>query len=317
MIKKVLIFFILIFINVNSHAYYDIDKKSGTIISGKLTIDSKTSIELGEGEWIIFNTDSWFVNAIHSKYIAIYQLDPQTNEIMQWIEINELTGLRKWTGYLMPWLESNFWKPDANNDPDGCVKRSHYNLFQYIKNGMFYNCLVVTILDTDRRLYGEDKDPYASKIRKAIRDGEAVVPKIMLKSEQLYLSFADKDKLIKIYTFVSPKYYNYNTKELTRDNSEFHPKNINKHPDAKKIMDRWIKRQKLRHNSLEISMGAKEKRFLFSEHKKKKLKKTSYSSDNKITNNDIVNQLKKLDELYKSGVLTREEYEKVKKKLIN
>ena len=64
MIKKVLIFFTLIFINVNSHAYYDIDKKSGNIISGKLTIDSKTSIELGEGEWIIFNTESWFVNAI-------------------------------------------------------------------------------------------------------------------------------------------------------------------------------------------------------------------------------------------------------------
>ena len=53
----------------------------------------------------MFETDGWFVNAIQSKYIALYQLDENTNEVIRWIEVIDLSGLRKWTGYLMPWLE--------------------------------------------------------------------------------------------------------------------------------------------------------------------------------------------------------------------
>ena len=46
---------------------------------------------------------------------------------------------------------------------------------------------------------------------------------------------------------------------------------------------------------------------------KKKSKKTSQTDDN----NDIVQQIKDLKELYDSGVLTKEEFEKAKKKLLN
>ena len=199
MIRLLTVILLFIF-TTKSSAYFDIDKKKGAIISGKLTLDPKASVDLGEGEWTVFETDGWFVNAIQSKYIALYKLFENTNEVIRWIvEIYELSGLRKWTGYLMPWLESNFWKPDANKfKSDGCIKRSHYYVFEYIKRGMFYNCLVVTILDVERRLYGEDKNPYASRIRKAIRDGGVTFPKIMLKSEHLYLSFVDKDKLVTV-----------------------------------------------------------------------------------------------------------------------
>ena len=34
-------------------------------------------------------------------------------------------------------------------------------------------------------------------------------------------------------------------------------------------------------------------------------------------NNDVVKQLKDLNELYEAGVLSKEEFEKVKKKLLN
>ena len=46
---------------------------------------------------------------------------------------------------------------------------------------------------------------------------------------------------------------------------------------------------------------------------KKKEKKKAKNTDN----NDIVKQLKDLEELYKSGTLTKEEFEKAKKKLLN
>jgi len=34
-------------------------------------------------------------------------------------------------------------------------------------------------------------------------------------------------------------------------------------------------------------------------------------------NDDFINQLKQLNELYKSGILTKEEFEKAKKKILN
>ena len=49
------------------------------------------------------------------------------------------------------------------------------------------------------------------------------------------------------------------------------------------------------------------------EKKKKKIKKES----KKKMNDDIVQQLKDLKELYDSGALTEKEYKKAKKKLLN
>ena len=43
----------------------------------------------------------------------------------------------------------------------------------------------------------------------------------------------------------------------------------------------------------------------------------SVNKDNSIKNNNFINQLKQLNDLYKSGVLTKEEFEKAKKKILN
>ena len=83
-------------------------------------------------------------------------------------------------------------------------------------------------------------------------------------------------------------------------------------------MNKWILRQKERHNHLEKSLGAKDKRFLFTEHKKKKPKNVSYTTSNssKGGNEDVVDKLRKLNELYKSGALTKEEFDIAKKRIL-
>ena len=53
---------------------------------------------------------------------------------------------------------------------------------------------------------------------------------------------------------------------------------------------------------------------LFSTNLRNKLNTTSKSS---VINSDIVDQLKSLNDLYKSGVLTKEEFDKAKKKILN
>ena len=48
-----------------------------------------------------------------------------------------------------------------------------------------------------------------------------------------------------------------------------------------------------------------------------KLKKIKKKSKVKVENEDLTEQLKTLSELYKSGALTKEEFTKAKKKLLN
>ena len=73
-------------------------------------------------------------------------------------------------------------------------------------------------------------------------------------------------------------------------------------------MNEWLSLSKLRHKKFENSI--------------KSLKKHSIiSSDNDLTDQkkvekNVVNQLKELNELFKSGVLTKEEFEKAKNKIL-
>ena len=64
--------------------------------------------DLGEGEWTVFETEGWFVNAIQGKYISVYKLFEGTNEVMEYVEIYELSGLRKWTFEQCHGLSLNF-----------------------------------------------------------------------------------------------------------------------------------------------------------------------------------------------------------------
>ena len=51
--------------------------------------------------------------------------------------------------------------------------------------------------------------------------------------------------------------------------------------------------------------------------KKPKITKKKETSEKKVDDDNIVKKLKELNELYKSGVLSKEEFDKAKKKILN
>jgi hypothetical protein len=51
--------------------------------------------------------------------------------------------------------------------------------------------------------------------------------------------------------------------------------------------------------------------------KKPKITKKKEMSEKKVDDDNIVKKLKELNELYKSGVLSKEEFDKAKKKILN
>ena len=101
-------------------------------------------------------------------------------------------------------------------------------------------------------------------------------------------------------------------KFITEDSSEYHKNNIDNYPEHKKIMKKWISVSAQRHIEFEESIRALERhRLNLNDLSPKRI------VDNNNQSNELADQLQKLNELFKSGILTKEEFEKAKKKILN
>ena len=95
---------------------------------------------------------------------------------------------------------------------------------------------------------------------------------------------------------------------LHRDFLEF---NINQHKEAKSVMNKWKDYIANYHDLIENGLKIKGK------YKIKFDQQTSNKTKKRTNNSELVELLEKLDELYKSNVLTKDEFIKAKEKLIN
>jgi len=80
-------------------------------------------------------------------------------------------------------------------------------------------------------------------------------------------------------------------------------------------MDKWVSFSAKRHRNLENLFNAKEHHLL--NLNKYILDNDIGDSINKDVKKNVVEDLEKLNELYKTGVITKEEFEKAKKKILN
>ena len=206
-----------------------------------------------------------------------------------------------------------------NPKEEGCRERQHYNYLNVYKRGNAHNCMIVTMLDVQRALNPSDHDPdrvFTLGIRKWVEKNEINLPKIYLKYESSFHSMSVRDEwYVMLYAETPQNFANYKPKFSSRDTTEFHPDKISNFPEAKKIMQKWIKESAKLHKNFEIFQKAKKSQKLdLSEYiaskEKKKQKKIEFSSDN------IADELTKINELYKSGALTKEEFEKAKKRVL-
>ena len=79
---------------------------------------------------------------------------------------------------------------------------------------------------------------------------------------------------------------------------------------GKKTMEKWISISAKRHKEIEIISNSKS-------HHKLQLDKYIFADSLELQSDELVDQIKKLNELYKSGVLSKEEFEKAKSKILN
>lgn len=286
--------------------------KRGKVYENQVTWVKNAKVKLPPGQFTLVlsqNWSSWGID-IAGKWLV----STKGNLFHQSLSLDRI-GSTKYTAYLKIIYEEIFFR----NHYDGCYPRSEYTVMKLNKIGSFFNCFIVRHHDIQKILYAPD-DPERTTIhlKHAVKKYNLEVPRIVLCAETYFYASSITETVLALEYCINPETNGASKTEFTsEDSSEYHPQNINKFPDKKKFMENFIKIAAQRHKHFEKEIKAKEKHKLnLSEYGIGEIieeTKTTISS----TSSDIANELKILNDFYKEGVLTKEEFKKAKKKLLD
>ena len=304
----ILVFGLLLNINANSVAS---TFKSGTVHESEVYWKHK-KIPLPQGKWEV--VEKWFWSAGFWRGDGVSFVQYTDNKINAFFSLSAIDFKGRYQGYIAPFVEEWLY----HDEHDGCYQRPEYTLVKVFKKGKVHNCFTLGHWDVEKELHrpdDEDSKWTSAILRKWLREKNIDIPRIMLGCGGTYYAPVVRDTLYTWGHSIDPEYYGASkNKFFTEETSEYYPANISNFPDKKKFMNDWILTCAKFHKSAELTLNAKEHHKLdFSEYIVGEIKK-----NNKITSNsNLVDDIKALKDLYDSGALTKEEFEKAKKKLLN
>ena len=307
--KKFLYFFVT-FILLIKYA----DAKSyriGDKINGEIELYKKYKFELPPGEWTVADRYSYSFYGATSKGYQLLKI--KNKKAIEGFSIGELDIGSRFQGDFNNILYSIVFK----NKYDGCYERPEYFVLEFYAKGITHNCLWISHYDVYKELFDPD-DPELrgvnAQYKAWLRDNKIELPKVAIGSSHSYFSRLTGGKWFVMNHDFDPEILGApKSKFIKEDRSEYHKYNISNFPEHKKVMEKIISRGAKRHKLFEQEVRAKEHH---------KIDLTSYikaSLDISETNNDsdLYDQIKKLNELYKSGALSEEEFKKAKSKILN
>jgi hypothetical protein len=300
------IFFVTILINLNNNLIAQ-SFNIGNKINGYFNLNNDINIKLNPGDWTVIRNQSEGIPK--QKIIGIGRVE--NNEIVEIIEVYE--GIL--AGYYVYYVDPIITELVFKNKHDGCYERAEYLILELYRKGSSFNCMIVRHIDIVKELKYPD-DPKGKAAASAynfwINQNSLTYPKILLASYHTYFSRTAGGKWYEIRRFINPKLLNApKSKFLNEETSEYHKYNISQFPQHEKTMNKWVSMSSKFHKEFENMVNAK------NQHK---LSLESYLIDNEIkfkSDDKILDQLNKLNELFKSGILTEEEFTKAKKKVLN
>ena len=282
----------------------------GQFYEGEVNWGRGTSIILPPGKfqlldrfdwasWGITQQGVWFVEKING------------NVVHQEVSIYNV-GSSKYQAYLRQWYYEFLFK----NKYDGCYPRNEYTLVEVKKKG-FYNCWIVIHEDIQKEIYSPDDPQDTTNYWKhGIKKYSLEYPRIMLCNVHYFFAPTVQELLTVFAHCINPDTHGASkSKFFTEESSEYHPSNIHEHPDKQKFMEEFIKIGAQQHKLFEQTMLAKEKHKMdLSEYGVGEIIKGTKTT---ISSSGMTEELRELYDLYKDGVLTKEEFEKAKKKVLS
>ena len=306
--KKFFLFLILSFLlfygaeaKINSY-------KKGDQVSGQIKLSNKRSIILPNGQWEVYYRSTEYAANMRFNVLSLGKIE--NNEFSEFIDIGYSNMAGMYVKYIDPILIEVLFK----DEHDGCYERPEYFILELYRKGSTHNCFKVGHIDVMKALYNPDDKfsrGYLAPLKRFLKDNSNnKIPKIMLGSFHSYFSRTTGGDWIMLAYAINPKYLNGpKNKYFTEDTSEYHKFNINRFPEHQETMNKWLLISAKRHQELEILANSKSKY---------KLNLEKYLNNKTTKNNTLIlDQLNKLNDLYKNGVLTKEEFDKAKKKILN
>lgn len=271
-------------------------------------LNKRFKVKLSEGKWIIVNSSQESYYGLFSKVYSLARLE--NNSVVEWIQIAEM----KTAGIFESLVNQAIYEAIFKNKYDGCYERPEYFTVKVYKKGSTHNCLVVDHSDVHKDFFSpDDPDNTNAELKKWIKDNNIKLPKVGLVSFHSYFSRLAAGKWYLLSYGIDPMILNApNNKFISEETSEYHKNNILNYPEHKSVMQRWVSISAQRHFEFENMLKVIERLKL-----DLSVLSPSISKSRKNLSSDILDKLNKLNDLYKSDVLTKDEFEKAKKKILN
>ena len=286
---------------------------SGKDYEGEITWIRNIKIKLPPGKFKLvdrYQWSSWGITA-NAYWFAKFKGNVWDEEVSL-----GLIGSTKYTAY----LRQIYYEVWFKNKYDGCYPRSEYTLMKVKKKGGFFNCFKVRHIDIKKELYHPDdpRDTSGAYIKWYMKKHNLTHPAIAICATHWFFAASITEKVLGYSHCLNPETHGASkNKFTTEETSEYHPQNINNYPDKKKFMENFIKLAAQQHKLFEIGIGAKE-------HHKMDLSEYGVGEiieETKTTNitsgSGISDEIKELKKLHEEGVLTDDEFEKAKKKVLS
>jgi len=270
------------------------------------------SYKLPEGDWEVANKYDWHIMGIAGDGVTLVLIE--NNTIKSLMEFGSVTTSGKRQSLVSQILDRAYF----NGPTDGCYEKSEYYLVKIWREGMAANCLRIRHIDLKKEMnnpdYKVDADGYSEPYYSAgfknfIKKRKLTIPKILISSQHGYMSPSHGGRTQVVYLDRNPEFLNVGETLIgDENNSEYHKANLTKYPKKKKLIDEIIQQSFVYHRNFEEKLKVKDHQRLdlgINENKQKENQ-----------NKSIVSELQKLNDLFKSGVITKQEFEAAKKKLL-
>ena len=282
--------------------------KVNDVIENQFVMNKKFQLNLPEGKWTVVQSRGDNYYGLVSKIYLLVRLE--NNLAVESIEIAEV----KTAGVFESSVNQAIYEAIFKNKYDGCYERPEYFVVKVYKKGSTHNCLVIDHSDVHKDFFTpDDREASDAGVKKWIRDNNIQLPRVGLSSFHAYFSRLAAGKWYLLSYGIDPKILNGPKNNfISEETSEYHKNNISNYPDHQKTMQKWVSISAQRHIEFENLIKVIERHKLDLGNLS-----PSKSQLSKNSSNEIIDQINKLNILYKNGILTKDEFEKAKKKILN
>ena len=304
--KIILLIFLSIFTFSNVDAKKNMSFSKGKSYYGEFKWGF-VNYKFPKGNWIFFHKSIDRLPGTNLKTRCIEFYQKENNILKGLFDVCEIVTGGKWTPQIAK-IISDMLKYGKH---DNCTLRAEYFYTQLFTKGTTMNCFLLRHIDTYKELnYPDDPETRVKYIRNFFEKKNIKIPKTMILSKHVFFAPSIKDKGVEINYSINPEFFGApKTINGDENGSEYHRNNIDKFLLKKEFMNNWLTKQASFHRYFEKNLKAK-KHHLLDLDKFITFKKPE-------DNNFLIEQLKSLNNLYKSGVLTKDDFEKAKQKILN